>query len=238
MKKYFQLPILLLTGLACLFLAPLARGQVQAAASFSLSPASATLDSSGGVVKVNLDSGGESLESATAVITYDSTKVEVTASSGTFFPIVSTDDSGTNEIVITGNVNFGDQVGKSGTGTLAELTVTPQITSGTITLDFRCSASESDDSNIMTIGGTNLLASDAQCDNNTAGSYTIGSGVSETAKTTTTTQPTSTTAPTSAVTNSANQPAQPSALPQSGAFDIIKWLTSGLALIGVGLLLL
>lgn len=223
MKKYL-LPIFLLT----LFLiTPTIFGQVKAA-NFSLSPSSATIDSNGKTVNIQIDAGSESLDSATAVITYDSSKATVTSSAGSFFPIVNNDDSSTSELVITGNVNFGDQIGKTGSGTFAILTITPKISSGTINIAFRCSASDADDSNILTVGGTNLLASNEQCNVLDSGVYTINAGSSESNE--------NTSAPPS---NNTSQPAQPEVLPQAGTANFMKWLiVSGFTLIGIGFLII
>lgn len=195
----------------------------------SLSPSSGQIKA-GDEIKLQIDSAGESLESATAVIKFDSSKVEFETESGGFFPITSADTSVDGERTITGNVNFGDQVGKTGSGTISVLTITPLIDSGSFSLEFECMGADSevsDDSNIYSIGGANLLASDEQCATLTDGNYTVGDGTQEEEEDTTKED-----------TTDVQQPAVPDALPQAGATNWLRWLTSGLALVGIGLLLL
>jgi hypothetical protein len=222
------------------------------AANFSFSPASGSVDpDSGGQIKVQVDSGGENLESATAVITYDSSEIDITnIEQGSYFTVVNTDISTSGEVVVTGNVTFGDQIGVSGQGTLATLTVDPKVNSGSFGLSYRCSASASDDSNIIEIENkTNLLASDDQCESNGSGSYTIEASSNDPTQAATSApsndddddskdDTTDTSSNNTSTTTDTSQPAMPESLPQSGPEDWLKWLTSGLALIGVGLLLL
>jgi len=200
------------------------------AALLKLSPSSGGISGST-QIQVIVDAESSSVDSAVAVITFNTNHVEITnITDGTFFDSVATDTTTSGEVAITGTLNIGSIEGKTGSGTLATLTVKPKITSGTITLGFRCSAADIDDSNIMNNSGTNLLATDEQCARNVGGSYTVSASNRES-----TTSPTAT--PTPAETKG-DQPALPEELPESGFRDILKWITSGLALIGIGLLLL
>ncbi len=207
---------------------------VVSAAKFSYTPSSGTLTGST-QIQITLDPEGVAVDSAVAVVTFDPNKVEIeSVAAGSFFDSVVTDTSQSGEAAITGTFNIGNVGGKSTSGTMATLTIKPKISSGTITLSYRCSSADIDDSNIMNTSGTNLLATDAQCTANVGGSYTVGSS-SDGGTTDPTTAPT--TAPTSATTKG-DQPVLPEELPQSGPKNWLKWITSGLALIGIGLLLL
>jgi len=205
------------------------------AAKFSYTPSSGTLTGST-QIQITLDPEGIAVDSAVAVVTFDPNKVEIeSVTAGSFFNSVVTDTSQSGEAAITGTFNIGNVGGKSTSGTMATLVIKPKISSGTITLSYRCSSTDIDDSNIMNTSGTNLLATDALCAANIGGSYTVGSSDGGT------TDPTSapsapTTAPTSAT--KGDQPVLPEELPQSGPKNWLKWITSGLALIGIGLLLL
>ncbi len=245
MKKLLCLPVIVLS----LFFA----SSVQAyAANFSLSPSSGDPST----INVQVDTGGVNIQSATAVLTYDSTKVNITVSSGSFLPVVNT-TSTTNKITILGQINQGDLVGVSGTGTLATLTVSPQVAAGqSYSISFSCSSTDRNDSQILDMDGTNLLASDTQCSANVNGTYTVTADTPAATNTPAPTDPpanddsnddssndsnssTNTSSSTTNTTTSTNtQPYQPSTLPQSGPEDWLKWITSGLALIGIGLLLL
>jgi hypothetical protein len=151
----------------------------QAAARFELSPLTGQLQTAGTSVVVSVNSDGNNLKSATAVLTYDQTKVTVTSAEGSFFPEITTDSSTPGELVISGTLTIGNTTGVTGTGTLATLTLTPIASAtGTVSLSFRCSDSSSDDSNLITLDDTNLLTSAAQCANNSTGSYTIATSSS------------------------------------------------------------
>ncbi|HQM15743.1 MAG TPA: cohesin domain-containing protein [Candidatus Woesebacteria bacterium] len=218
------------------------------------SPASAAVlklnPSSGNVTKdsqiqVIVDTENATAESAVAVITFDSTKVEITkVTAGNFFDSVATDTSKAGEVAITGTMNIGNIEGKTGSGTLATLTINPKITSGTFTLGFRCSAASIDDSNIMSTDNSNLLATDEQCARNVAGTYTVAATSNDDPAPTATPTPSSsnnnnTQNPTNTPAPSkGGQPSLPSELPQSGPEHWLQYLMSGLAVLGIGLLLL
>jgi hypothetical protein len=148
-----------------------------AAARFELSPTSGQIQTSGTTVIIKVDADGNQLKSASAVLTFDATKVTVTSVDGTYFPTVTTDTTTAGELVISGTLPIGNTEGVAGTGTLATLTIKPVSgATGSPTVTFRCSESSSNDSNIINLSGTNLLSTTAQCANNVPGSYTLGSG--------------------------------------------------------------
>lgn len=221
------------TAVLCLStIAFLTSASAVSAAKFSYTPSSGTITGST-QIQITLDPEGVAVDSAVAVVTFDASKVEIeSVAAGSFFDSIVTDTSRSGEVAVTGTFNIGNVGGKSTSGTMATLTIKPKISSGTITLSYRCSSADIDDSNIMNTSGTNLLATDAQCGSNIGGSYTVGSSSSGDS-------PTSapTTAPTSSTTKG-DQPVLPEELPQSGPKNWLKWITSGLALIGIGLLLL
>ncbi len=210
------------------------------AAYFSFSPSSGSV-SDPQTIELEINTEGESVESAAAVVTFDSTQVLITeVNSGGFFDSLSVDDSQDGRITVTGTLNMANRSSVTGSGVLATLTLQPQITSGSFELAYECSSAVADDSNILDTSGTNLLATDQQCEQNIEGSYTVGSsdGDEDTDTgdddTTTTSddsnddgvQPTPT-----------SQPTEPDSLPQTGPEDWWKWVSSGLTLIGLGLLL-
>ena len=228
LKKRLPIIISLFAMLSC---TSLAKASLASAALLRLNPSSCEISDST-QIQVVVDAEGSSVDSAVAVVTFNTNQVEITnISDGAFFDSVATDTTTSGEVAITGTLNIGNIEGKTGSGVLATITVKPKITSGTVTLGFRCSAADVDDSNIMNTAGTNLLATDEQCAKNVGGSYTIGTSGGDSS----TTSPTST--PTPAETKG-DQPALPEELPESGFRDLLKWITSGLALIGIGLLLL
>lgn len=216
------------------------------AALFRFSPNSGELSDST-EIQIVIDTEGESVESAAAVVSFDPTQVEIVELyEGSFFDDISVDNSQSGEVAITGTLNIGDVEGKTGTGTFATMTISPKITSGNIALYFRCSSAEMDDSNILDIEGTDLLATDEQCARNVQGSYTVsttsGTGTTDTG----TTDNAGTTAAdtgsedqdyTDDSTKGDQQPVMPDELPESGPRDWLKWIVSGLAFIGIGLLL-
>lgn len=147
-----------------------------AGARFELSPTTGQVTTTGMTVSVIVNADGNQLKSASAVIVYDATKITVTSVNGSYFPEVSTDTTKTGEIVISGTLPIGNTTGVTGSGTLATLTLKAVSgATGTPTLTFRCSASSSDDSNIINLADTNLLATTEQCAANSSGSYTLAS---------------------------------------------------------------
>ncbi|NCN06780.1 MAG: LPXTG cell wall anchor domain-containing protein [Candidatus Pacebacteria bacterium] len=154
---------------------------VQAAPHLGVTPTSGEIKTTGTNVAVTVDAETNSLKSVSAVITYDATKLTITVANGSFFPNVTTDTTTAGEIVISGTLPIGDTTGVTGSGTLATLTVKPiSGATGSPTLAFRCLESSSDDSNLITTTGTNLLTSTAQCAANVGGTYSFSSGSSST----------------------------------------------------------
>ncbi len=223
MKKVFSLPILILVAFSFFVFFPAAISSAHAA-SLKYSPSSGLVSDSF-QVDVVVDTEGEAVESAVAVVEFDASKITITDfAAGGFFSDVSVDESVSGEIAITGTLTADlEEEGVTGSGVLATLTVQPLIDSGSFDLTFRCSGEEFDDSNIITIEGINLLATDEQCANNVEGTYDMEAA-------TTTDDTTEAT--------KGDQPVEPEELPQAGFRNWLKWITSGLALIGVGLLLL
>ncbi len=177
-------------------------------------------------VEVGIDTEGEAVESAVAIATYNPNHINIISiSANDFFDNIDVDATTSGELVITGTLNLENTDGVTGSGKMATMILEPKITSGTFELDFRCNTTETDDSNIMNINGTNLLATDEQCAQNVSGSYTVES---ETESPTATTE----------ATTKGDQPVMPDELAVAGPMNWLKWLVSGLAMIGVGLLLL
>jgi hypothetical protein len=227
MQMNYKLPILIISFLAFALVSH-CFAQPASAARFLFSPSTGTLAGTT-QLEIRIDTENAAVESAVAVVTYNSNHVNIVGiTAGDFFDDVSSDATVTGEIAITGTLSQEKTSGVTGSGKLATITISPKITSGTISLAFRCSSTEADDSNILAINsGENLLETNEQCARNIAGSYTVGA---------TTTTPTPTTTP--AATTKGDQPVAPETLPQAGPMNWLKWLTSGLALIGIGLLLL
>ena len=176
--------LLLFTGIF-LFAGQLSYSKAQAAAHFELSPTTGVIQTAGTSVAVIVNADANQLKSASAVITYDAAKVTVTSVNGTYFPTVTTDTTKSGEIVISGTLPIGNTVGVTGTGTLATLTLKPVSgATGSVSLGFRCSESSSDDSNLITMTSTNLLAATSQCSANSTGSYTLVTSSSTTTTTT------------------------------------------------------
>jgi hypothetical protein len=246
---------LLLTGLSTaklttdFKLAPVAQAQTSGQpATMKFSPASGTADSSSGLdvtIEVNPNAFDEEevqMRSAAAIVTYDSSKVTVTGTEGDLFPDIQIDTSADGEIAVTGT-RFSGFV--SSAGTLATLHLEPVASSGTIELNFQCGSGES--TNISDTNNASLLDCDSSATN--TGSYTIGSGGDDPEPTDPpednnddssddTSDDSSNDSSSGYYQTSGSQPAEPDTLPQSGPEDWLKWITSGLALIGVGLLLL
>jgi len=222
MKKIYSLPLLLIS-FSFIF------AQSTLAAYFTLSPSSGTISGTK-QVQLNIDAETASLDSVQAIIKFDSTRVEVTnIASGSYFDNVTTDTTVAGEIAISGTLTAGHVGGVTGTGIVATLTISPKVSSGTIALNIDCDATDPNTSQILNTLGTDVIV----CTKVTGASYTFSS---------TTPEPTATSAPTNddstpSPTTDPNQPSLPEELPQSGPEDWLKWITAGMALIGIGLLL-
>ncbi len=187
-------------------------------------------------INLKLNSEGAQLESATSVLTYDSSKVNISVENGGYFPVMSVDTTVSGRLSISGEQSAGDETGATGDSEFVILTVDPQVESGTFELGFVCSGEDTEDSEIINLTGTNLLASDQDCSQNQAGSYTISSDAdADTAASTPTPTPDTTT---KGGIEDTSQPVEPDELPETGPEDWLKWITSGLVLIGIGLLIL
>lgn len=232
----------------------------------SVSPSSGQLETDGGSINVVVDSGEDNLKSSTAVIEYDPSKVSIEVVDGSFFPIVTSDTSASNEVVITGTLTIGDSIGVTGSGTLATLNITPLVDSGSFTLTFRCDPNQSDDSNIINMNDENLLATSQACGNNINGSYTIGSGGdgdpapqsnqcnascvnnsdcpsdlichSGYCRNPDCVSATDCTCPTNGTATTQTQPDLPDELLQTSGSDWVTWFFAGITLVGAGLLFL
>jgi hypothetical protein len=183
------------------------------AAKISFSPATGTFAVSSPMkIDIVVDTEGIDTMSTDAVILYDNKMLKLdTVTYGSFYGTVLHSEK-TNKILISGMVSDATKV-VSGTGTLASITFTP-LTNGTATLTFDCTAGKTDDTNVAK---NDLNASDiVSCSSLVAGSYTIGNG---------TTAATPTTA--AAVTPNQNiggGNVVPTAIPQTGALDILPLL--------------
>lgn len=236
MRIKLKLPILIICFLVSAIISH-SYAQTVSAARLLFSPSSGTMVGQT-QIEIQVDTEGETVDSAVAVFTYNSSSVDIVSiTDEDFFDNVSTDTSVAGEVAITGTMGLSNTAGVTGSGKLATIVISPKISTGTITLSFRCNSTDIDDSNIMSTTDTNLLATNEQCSRNIAGSYNVNL---DTAGTTTapTNVPTNTPAATQAATTKGGQPALPDELPQSGPLNWLRWLTSGLALIGIGLLLL
>lgn len=239
MKKFFNLPLflfifLMLTAITHRF------AHSAFAARLRFDPSSATVSGETDI-KIMVDAGTDEVESATAVVTFNTAHVKINSvTNGGAFDVLSEDRSISGEITLTGTLSSGNLEGVTGTVTMAVLKVEPLISSGTFTLGFRCNEDDIDDSNIMNMQNQNLIATNAQCAENVEGSYTVGQATTQTTSPTATPtqQTTTTTQQTTTTTSTAGQPAEPDELPQAGFASLLKWITTGLALLGIGLLLL
>jgi len=221
MKKVYSLPLLLI-GFSFIF------AQSTLAAYFTLSPSSGTISGTK-QVQLNIDAETASLDSAQAIIKFDSTRVEVTnIASGTYFDNVTTDTTVAGEIAISGTLTAGHIGGVTGTGVVATLTISPKVSSGTIALNIDCDATDPNTSQILNTLGSDVIT----CTKIVDASYTFSSDDPDP---TNTPQPGATSTP--SPTTDPNQPSLPEELPQSGPEDWLKWITAGMALIGIGLLL-
>jgi len=222
MKKIIKLPILLAFLFVLTFISHcFATGAL--AARLLYEPSSVTLTGPT-QIRVIVDTQGESVKSAVAVVTFDTSYIQITdVAPGDFFTTVTSETSTGGEVVITGTLELTQTEGVTGSGTLATLTVNPLLNTQNLVLGFLCSSEGMDDSNIMSTEDENLLATDEQCEQNIEGSYVIEIEEEEA---------------TVSATTKGDQPVMPEELPQAGFRSWLKWITSGLALIGIGLLLL
>lgn len=222
MKKIFKLPIFLVFLFILTFIShSFATGAL--AARLLYEPGSGILTGPT-QIRVIVDTQGESVKSAVAVVTFDTYYIQITdVASGDFFTTVTSETNTDGEVVISGSLDATQTEGVAGSGTLATLTVNPLLNTSNFVLGFLCSSGGVTDSNIISIEDENLLATDEQCEQNVEGSYSIEMEEEEA---------------TVSATTKGDQPVMPEELPQAGFRSWLKWITSGLALIGIGLLLL
>lgn len=141
----------------------------------SLSPSSGTISTSGTDIQVNIDTGGQAAKSAKAVINFDSSQLEVSSiSAGDFFDEVSHNIYNSDgQVIINANLSLGSSLeSKTGTGTLATMTVKAKTSSGTANMTFDCTTGKSTDSGINDPTPVDIIV----CSANINGSYNLGSG--------------------------------------------------------------
>ncbi|MFH1841126.1 MAG: cohesin domain-containing protein [Candidatus Shapirobacteria bacterium] len=186
-------------------------------------------------VKVNIDPSGIDIKSADANLTFDPAKIEITnVALGSYFDDPYQYLNNTQGILNLGG-SFNDAFqATAATGTLATLNLRAKIT-GTGTLNFTCTAGETNDSNIHNIGNQDIIDCTATLANN--GTYTLaGSGTNPTATLTPTLTPTATggsqPTPASTTTPTPTSPLGATDLPVTGTRE------NTLALLGLGMVIL
>lgn len=118
-------------------------------------------------VTVSVDTGGQQVNGADAIVQYDSSLLEVVSvSEGTFFPTITTITTTLGKVEIYGVADTGSP--KTGTGTLATITFKGKA-SGTATVSFVCQSSSTSDSNINSTSDTDIIV----CASNVNASYVI-----------------------------------------------------------------
>ncbi|MFC1711428.1 cohesin domain-containing protein [Patescibacteria group bacterium] len=138
-----------------------------------LVPSTGTISTAGTDIEVNIDTGGMEAKSAKVVLNYDSAKLEVDSiTAGAFFDEVSHNIyNSTGEVVINANLSLGSSLeSKTGTGTLATMTVKAKASTGTANLTFDCTDGSSTDSGINDPTPLDII----DCTANLNGSYTLG----------------------------------------------------------------
>jgi len=181
-----------------------------------LSPSSGSISTSGTNINVDIDTGGLEAKSAKAVINFDATKLEVTSiQEGTFFDEVSYNIyNTTGQVIINANLSLGSALEtKTGTGTLATMTVRAKTASGIANMTFDCTPGSSTDSGINDPTPTDII----DCASNINGSYSLEAGIGI-----------------GGAASSASATASPSALPETG----ITGPTVGLLALALGLILI
>jgi len=138
-----------------------------------LSPNSGIIDNITGLdIAVKIDTGGQEVKSAKAVINFDETKLEVISiTAGSFFDEVSHNIyNSTGQVVINTNFSLGSSLeSKTGTGILATMSVKSKITSGSANMTFDCVSENSTDSGINNTTPIDIII----CDSNVNGSYNL-----------------------------------------------------------------
>lgn len=174
------------------------------------SPASGSLSDSGTEIDIVIDTGGEEVKSAKAVINFDSSKLEVSSvADGDFFENL-TNNIYNNQVIINANLEGVALESKTGRGTLAILTVKPLASSGEATLVFDCVQGDSTDSGINDPTPTDII----ECSSNINASYSL-SGTSSSPSP----SPSSSPSPSPAVGGPSSPAPSPSTLPESGTTE-------------------
>jgi len=140
-----------------------------------LNPHQSTITSGGTPIEVNIDTGGQAAKSAKAVINFESTLLEVTSvQAGDFFDDVSHNIyNSSGQVVINANLSVDSMLeSKTGTGTLATMTVKAKAASGTAAMTFDCTEGSSTDSNINDPTPLDIIV----CSANVDGNYNLGGG--------------------------------------------------------------
>ena len=175
---------------------------------FSFSPAATTIEIGETLaVAVEINTGGKNINSADAVVAFDSSLLEVTSvEEGLFFPTTTSDTSVLGEVKIYGVAD--SNAPKTGTGTLATINFKAKK-AGTARLTFSCQSGSTADSNINE-GQIDVIV----CSANGTGSYTITTAAA--------------TVPVGGEEATSTGEATSTALPETGVFE----LTAGL--LGIG----
>lgn len=156
-----------------LFFGLIKPGSVYAGAHLSLSPSSGIISSSGTAIDVQIDTDGEAVKSAKAVINFDANLLEVTAiQASDFFDDVSYNIYNANgQIVINANIGLDSMLEtRTGTGIIATMTVNAKAVSGSAQMVFDCTDGSSTDSNINDPTPLDIIV----CSENINGNYTLG----------------------------------------------------------------
>jgi hypothetical protein len=127
------------------------KAALAADAYLELDPSSGAISTSGTDIDVNIDTDGQAIKSAKAVINYPTAMLQVSSiTAGDFLDDVSHNiynDEG--EVIINANLSLDSMLeSKTGTGTIATITFEAQASSGTAIVTFDCTDEDSTDSNI------------------------------------------------------------------------------------------
>lgn len=150
-------------------------GLAWAGSHLELSPSSGLISGSGTPVQIIIDTGGSAAKSAKAVINFDSSLLEVASvAEGDFFDDVSYNIyNSSGQVVVNANLSLDSMLeSKTGSGTLATMTVKSLATSGSATMTFDCITGSSTDSNINDPTPLDIIV----CTENIDGNYSLGGG--------------------------------------------------------------
>jgi len=193
-----------------------------------ISPNSGGISSAGTEININIDTGGLEAKSAKAVINFGATKLEVDSiEAGDFFDEVS-HNIYNDHVVVNANLSLGSSLeSKTGTGTLATMTVKAVGSSGTAAMTFDCTEGSSTDSGINDPTPIDII----DCSANIDGSYDLNSQSSSSSSP----SPTSSLVSPSPISVAVGGlSSSPSALPVSGT----PGPTISLIFLGIGLILI